>query len=243
MNRNLLDVLQETFVEENGVKVILATHSPSTVALAPPNSIYVVNRGDVPNKIVSTSREEALEILTEGFISLEHGLKIVDQIARNKVNIFTEGNNVDYIRRAIELLAPDISDSIDVVDQIRDRSGSQLYPLYELICRLDHDNVILFVFDCDNPKSLSSEGKTDYFYMPFNPQNAKFKRGIENAFPEHLFLEEHFDRKVVEKDNGETVNRRIPNKARICAHIVKNATVGDFSHFQSLISRLREACA
>ncbi len=221
MTRNLLNVLQETFVEENGVKVVLATHSPSTVALSPLDSIYVVNRGEVPEKIVCTSREKALEILTEGFISLEHGLKIVDQIARNKVNVFTEGNNVDYIRRAIELLAPEILNLIDVVDQIRDRSGSQLYPLYELIYRLDHDNRVLFVFDCEDPKKLSSDDKTDYFYMSLNEENAKFKRGIENAFPEHLFLDEHFDEKLVQKDNGETILRRAPNKARICAHIFK----------------------
>ena len=42
MMKNMLDVIQNVFIRQ-GVKVILVTHSPTTIALAPEESIYVGN--------------------------------------------------------------------------------------------------------------------------------------------------------------------------------------------------------
>ncbi|XOV86896.1 MAG: AAA family ATPase [Pseudomonadota bacterium] len=70
MVRNLLDVLDNVFVKEHGVHVILATHSPSTVALAPPESIHVMSKDVAEKKIRQSSPSEALSVLTEGFATL-----------------------------------------------------------------------------------------------------------------------------------------------------------------------------
>ena len=43
MMQNMLNVIEKVFLE-NGVKVILVTHSPTTIALAPEESVYVMNR-------------------------------------------------------------------------------------------------------------------------------------------------------------------------------------------------------
>jgi len=45
MIKNLLDVIEKIFLK-NGCKVILATHSPTTVALAPEESIYEISKQD-----------------------------------------------------------------------------------------------------------------------------------------------------------------------------------------------------
>ena len=43
-----LNVVKDTIVRKNGVKVIMTTHSPSTVALAPEESIYLMNKEYIP---------------------------------------------------------------------------------------------------------------------------------------------------------------------------------------------------
>lgn len=65
---SLLNTIQEVLIESKNVSVILTTHSPSTVALAPEESIYEMNaNGPFISKI---SRSEALSILTMGVPTL-----------------------------------------------------------------------------------------------------------------------------------------------------------------------------
>ncbi|MBO9574030.1 MAG: ATP-binding protein, partial [Chitinophagaceae bacterium] len=66
MSKLLIDVFLETFVKRFGIKIIFTTHSPSTVALAPEDSIYQLKNGE-PTTLLKISKDEALKILT-GFI-------------------------------------------------------------------------------------------------------------------------------------------------------------------------------
>ena len=100
---NLLNVLNEVFVKENNVKVVLATHSPSTIALAEESNIYVVNR-DGQNRIEKQNRQEALKILSEGFITLDEGLQIFDQFSKKELTLFTEGNNISFIKKIYNII-------------------------------------------------------------------------------------------------------------------------------------------
>ena len=63
-SRLLVEVVIETIVERAGVKVVMTTHSPATVAMAPDNSIYEVTRDTKTPMMVSNAR--AVAILTEG---------------------------------------------------------------------------------------------------------------------------------------------------------------------------------
>lgn len=64
MSKLLIDVLNGTFVQKLGIKVIIVTHSPSTIALCPENSIYqLTNEPDT--SLVRIEKNEALRILTE----------------------------------------------------------------------------------------------------------------------------------------------------------------------------------
>ena len=65
---SLLKTIQEVLVEGKGVSVILTTHSPSTVALAPEKTLYEMNpSGPAVEKI---TRARALSILTAGVPTL-----------------------------------------------------------------------------------------------------------------------------------------------------------------------------
>ncbi len=65
---SLLNTIQTVLVEGEGISVILTTHSPSTVALAPEESLYKMNpTGPVIEKC---SKGEALSILTTGVPTL-----------------------------------------------------------------------------------------------------------------------------------------------------------------------------
>ena len=63
MSKLLLDVLEETFVNKYGIKVILSTHSPSTIALASENQIFQLTNGTA-SSLKKISKDEALKILT-----------------------------------------------------------------------------------------------------------------------------------------------------------------------------------
>ncbi|GIM51613.1 hypothetical protein CAPN004_06430 [Capnocytophaga cynodegmi] len=104
MSKKLLDVIQQVFVNEKKVKVIMTTHSPSTVALAPEESIYVVNRG---GKIEKTSKDGALKILTSGVPSFSVNYE-------NRRQVFVESRyDVGYYEKIYSKLSkhliPEIS--------------------------------------------------------------------------------------------------------------------------------------
>lgn len=88
-----LDVIQKVLVEEQKVKVIITTHSPSTIALAPNDSIYKMDR--VLGCPIKESIKSAIEDLTNGITSVtieESNLGIIYNIknANNHI-LFTEG--------------------------------------------------------------------------------------------------------------------------------------------------------
>jgi len=68
MVKSLLRTIQEVLVDGKGISVILTTHSPSTVALAPELSLYEMNSYN--SSVVKVSRSNAISILTAGVPTL-----------------------------------------------------------------------------------------------------------------------------------------------------------------------------
>lgn len=64
MIKNMLKVVREIFLPE-GVRVILVTHSPTTIALSPDEAIFVMNRSG-RNRLEKSDVSKALSILTQG---------------------------------------------------------------------------------------------------------------------------------------------------------------------------------
>jgi predicted ATP-binding protein involved in virulence len=106
MTRSLLKTIEKTLVEKHGIRVILTTHSPSTVALAPESSIYVMKKSGL-NRLQPIARDKALGILTAGVPSLSINYE-------NRRQIFVESKyDVQFYSALYEIaktsLLPEIS--------------------------------------------------------------------------------------------------------------------------------------
>ena len=76
MTRQFLNVVKEVLVAKYGVRVLMTTHSPSTVALAPEGSVFEMSR--VPPRIQkSRSVAETVGLLTAGLVVVSPGSRFV----------------------------------------------------------------------------------------------------------------------------------------------------------------------
>ncbi len=119
MTRLLLSVLERTFVEEKGLVVLMTTHSPSTVALAPKDSLFAVRR-EAP-RITRVTKDQALGILLEGVPSLSVSHE-------NRRQVFVESEHDSFVLEALYALLrndliPEVSLAFLHVGQHRGRGG------------------------------------------------------------------------------------------------------------------------
>lgn len=183
MMKNMLDVIESIFLRQD-VKVILITHSPTTIALAPDDAIHVMNRSG-RRRIEKKSKQDALAILTQGYATIEQGLKLFDELTSAGLAVVTEGHNASLIEKALELNG--IRD-VEVLNGVEGISGkNQLKTIYQFLSKTKHQNRVLFVWDCDVSFSLPEENNTYPFVLPRNEDNTLVRTGIENAFPQSLF--------------------------------------------------------
>lgn len=75
MAKSFMDVIEQVLVRDHGVKVIMTTHSPSTVAFAPDGAIYTLERS--PRRLIPSSRDAAISILTDGFATVMPSTRFV----------------------------------------------------------------------------------------------------------------------------------------------------------------------
>jgi len=234
MIKNMLSVIQNIFLPAN-VKVILVTHSPTTIALSPEESIFVMNASGL-NRIQKKSQKEALSILTQGYATIDEGLKFIDEITNSNLTIITEGYNTKYISKAMNLNA---IDGVEVLHGIEGTSGkNQLRTLFEFISRLQHKNKVLFVFDCDVNYSLTSTTNTFAYILPKNTENTVADSGIENLFPVNLF--DGFCTTIRNSRGVETIKFDQSRKNDFLNHIVKRNNASDFENFESLLDEIRK---
>jgi hypothetical protein len=79
MSKLLIEVLNNTFVRKLGIKIIITTHSPTTVALAPEDSIFQLNNEPV-TFLKKIDKDNALKMLTSGVPNLSIDYKNHRQI-------------------------------------------------------------------------------------------------------------------------------------------------------------------
>jgi ABC-type branched-subunit amino acid transport system ATPase component len=108
MISSLLKVVKDIFVDKYGVKVILTTHSPTTVALAPEEALYIMYREGDERLKKAHSRDEALKVLTVGLPTLSVKLE-------NRRQVFTESNIDSYCHDAVyTLVKPSLKSEISL---------------------------------------------------------------------------------------------------------------------------------
>ncbi|QHS56227.1 ATP-binding protein [Mucilaginibacter sp. 14171R-50] len=76
-----LKVIREVFIEQNKIKVIMTTHSPSTVALSPESSIFTMVEG----VLSQADKNAAIKMLTEG-------LSTLSILYENRKQVFVEAD-------------------------------------------------------------------------------------------------------------------------------------------------------
>lgn len=74
MSQQFLNVIKNVLVDKFNVQVIMTTHSPSTVMLAPQESIYEMSRTQ-PRIIKSPSKNHSVSLLTSGLVYVGEGTK------------------------------------------------------------------------------------------------------------------------------------------------------------------------
>lgn len=74
MTVQFLDVISEVLVRKHGVRVIMTTHSPSTVALAPEGAIFQMERGGSEVQPV-TDRAAIMSVLTAGLVTVSRATR------------------------------------------------------------------------------------------------------------------------------------------------------------------------
>lgn len=235
MALTLLNSIERSF-SRNGVKVILVTHSPTTVALAPDDSLYVVNKSG-NKRIEKQTKHDALSILTQGYATMDQGLRMLDQVSGSKLTIITEGNNTKIVKHVLALHG--LTD-VAVLDGIEHMSGTnQLRVLFFFFTRTSHRSRVLFLFDCDSSVRGLVENEDTYIYvMPRNPNNNIAKSGIENAF--HPKVLTGFT-KTITMANGHTITEFDDTaKCRFAQHVATLQKKESFASFRDFIEKIEQ---
>lgn len=237
MIRTLLNAIQNAFVNK-GAKAVVATHSPTTVALAPTNSLYFVEAGSKQKKVRKTSIKEALTLLSEGFVTFDEGLDAL-KFSGERLVLFTEGHNRKIFARYLDLAG---IDGVKMIDTLDDKSGKeQLAHYFQAISALGLNRPVLFVFDCDGEseeKKLSESQNLFKFVVPKNSANHLAPKGIENAFTEEQ-LNPHCT--TTKRANGvETRKFDSDHKKAFADKIVKSTNIDDFSGLAALRQKIEE---
>ena len=231
MVERLLKVIQSLLVDEKKLKVMLVTHSPTTIAFAPEDSIFVV-KNESKLELIKTERKEAIEFLSEGFVTLENGLRLFNQISMQKITLISEGNNVEYLKKANSFFG---NNQIEIIDNLQGFTGkNQLETLFKFFLNVPHSTKVVIVWDCD-VKSDLSEGNNTYSYIfERNKDNRTVTKGIENLFPTKVFKDVYYG-KSAKEDGGYHSSL---NKKAFQQEMVKNGTNEDFINFKPLFDWL-----
>ncbi|MBO7749311.1 AAA family ATPase [Burkholderia pseudomallei] len=77
MVKQYMHILKSVMVDQYGARVILTTHSPTTVALAPEGSVFELRRTGEPRIVPVKRVSEVIARLTDGFVTVDAATKFV----------------------------------------------------------------------------------------------------------------------------------------------------------------------
>lgn len=134
----------------SGIRVIITTHSPSTVAFAPEGSLFVMEKNTNGQRTVKpTTVIEAESVLSEGLFTFD---KIMNQftIAANtkkKNLLFVEGKtDVLHLKRAMDILGYDLD--VEIIDM--HDAGALASFIKSAPHKLFGKKKMIALFDCDD---------------------------------------------------------------------------------------------
>lgn len=202
-------IIDRYFISKE-ILVVIATHSSTTISLAPPNATFyeAFKKGSVSgDRILPVQRDDytELEIANKEFYT-----RITDQKARiaelenekksseaktiefgelTKPSLFVEGDiDIQYLNKAVEYY-PEWKQILDNVD-VKEKNGKGDLGKYwksrsQIKEFLKHPVILLF--DCDTNQTNESDDLIFKRCIPLLNVNS-VKRGVENLFSDVLIL-------------------------------------------------------
>ncbi len=188
MTQSMLNVLKQELAIGKGLNIILVTHSPSTVALALEDSIYVMNKEGV-NRIVKSSNEEALNILTEGFASLtkaESDLKISYNLGRSSDPVLcTEGITDKIILEKAWSMIETNKMSFDIQDCFDASFLRNMFQREEIFTNYS-SKIFIALFDFDKEGYDAWNGLSKFSVIEDDPEKGLLKK--HNSYNAYALL-------------------------------------------------------
>ena len=241
----LIAALRSLFVEHE-CRVIMATHSPMTVAALPETAVHRVIREGTQVCLAPATTAEAVEELSEGIATVDTGLRIAAS-GDAEVTILTEGHNARHIKRWVELNFPQ---GVHVFDKLSQHtSKSQLLAYGRMLAAMDPASHFVIVWDCDaanEAHTLCQELTTEAKVTPFafaRRNNSITRNGIENNYDEEYLEPYTIERR--DKQDGRKLRPEFSGtrKTEFANHVRHHATSAYFSHFGLLEEVVAEILA
>lgn len=132
-----------------GIRIIITTHSPSTVAFTPDGSLFVMQReADNKRVIRPTTSEDAVEILSDGIFTFSRAMSSFTMLSTSpKQNlVFVEGKtDVRHFTKAMQVLGYNLDvEFFDMHDATTLSSFIKCTP-----AKLFNKKSLIALFDCD----------------------------------------------------------------------------------------------
>ncbi len=107
LTKQFLEVVDKFLIKQYGAKVIMTTHSPSTIGLCDEDSIFIMSKG--PTKIEKQTRSNSINYLTSGVPTLS---SIIDN---RRYVLVEDKDDVSFYTRLYNLYSKEISDEISLL--------------------------------------------------------------------------------------------------------------------------------
>ena len=142
-----------------GIRIIITTHSPSTVAFTPEGSLFVMQReADNKRSIRPTTSEDAVEILSDGIFTFSRAMSQFTQLSSSQKQnlVFVEGKtDVKHFNKAMQMLGYNLDvEFFDMHDATTLSNFITCTP-----ARLFNKKSLIALFDCDREGNKGYKGK------------------------------------------------------------------------------------
>ncbi len=239
----LIAGLKDQFVN-NGTRVLMATHSVTTVSMLEEREIFRVARNGGKVDVGPALKSEAVAELSEGLATIDTGLRIATSEGVAPITILTEGYNALHLKKWASLFFPK---QVNVFDKLPDRTGKdQLLTYGQLLAKMNASSHFLIVWDCDaekKAKTLSKElsGSAKVTALSFRKrENQIADAGIENKFEEELLRP--YSKISLDGSTREVTGWSFDDakKTDFAWHVFSKGTVDYFVHFDDLQTIVQE---
>lgn len=163
LSKMMIEILEDLTkpIEEGGadLRVIITTHSPSTVAFAPQESLFLMNRDENGNRFIRTSsKDEAIRILSDGIFTFKEAVgkfEIISESTRNNILCVEGKTDVLHIETAMKKLDRNLD--IEIIN-LHD-AGTLASFVKTIPASILRNKKIIGLFDNDNEGRISSNDK------------------------------------------------------------------------------------